>query len=113
LQSKPHLTQRFPAIFGLPNAQIDPALFVHSRLCIELIDEEKPIDKDFIILSTVRSTRRGGLGELQDGRLLNSFLLKARRGAVLVGNLSTLARVPAFRDFIIWGQSNSILLKYS
>merc|ERR1712194_791327 len=42
--------------------------------CIELIDVEKPLDKDLIIFSTVRSNKDGKLGELNDPRILNSIL---------------------------------------
>jgi len=89
-----------------------------SRLCIDTIDCEKVIDKDLIIISCVRSNKvvgfgqQGNIGELQDGRILNSVMLNARRGVIVVGSIATLVRGDAFRDFILWGKSNSIIVKY-
>jgi len=40
--------------------------------CIEVLDCEKPLDKDLIIFSAVRSNKEAKLGELNDPRILNS-----------------------------------------
>ena len=50
---------------------------------------------------------------LRDPRLLNSMVTKGRRGVIIVGNLKTLTRNDAWRDFIFWAQSNSIIFDYN
>lgn len=80
--------------------------------CIELIDVEKPLDKDLIIFSTVRSNKDGKLGELNDPRMLNSILTKSRRGVIIIGNLKTMLNNSAWRDFVFWAQVEGLVLNY-
>jgi hypothetical protein len=54
---------------------------------------------------------QGRLGEVYDFRILNSVLLKARKGCVVLGNVGTLSSSNIWKDFCIWAQNNSLLIK--
>jgi len=125
-------TNKYPSIFGaeivLDNGAFTDYGYTDNRIshgvdqensnkenlcCIELIDGEKPMDKDMIIFSTVRSNNDGKLGELNDPRILNSILTKSRQGVIIVGNLRTLINNSAWRDFILWSQVEGLILNYN
>ena len=50
-------------------------------------------EKDFIILSCVRSNEHQGIGFLNDARRLNVALTRAKYGVILIGNAKVLSRV--------------------
>jgi len=58
------------------------------NLCvISFLSLKFPIDeKDIILLSTVRSNKIGDVGILEDPRYLNSSILRAKKGFILVGD---------------------------
>ena len=50
-------------------------------------------EKDFIILSCVRSNEHQGIGFLNDARHLNVALTRAKFGVIIIGNAKVLSRV--------------------
>lgn len=77
---------------------------------INSIDGFQGREKNFIILSTVRSNDRGQLGFLTDYRRLNVALTRARKGLVVVGDSSTLAADPVWKDFLHYCNTNGLVV---
>eukprot|EP01039_Chlorochromonas_danica_P007753 gene7753-8564_t len=77
---------------------------------INSIDGFQGREKNFIILSTVRSNDRGQLGFLTDYRRLNVALTRARKGLVVVGDSSTLAADPVWKDFLLYCNTNGLIV---
>ena len=68
--------------------------FVFQKLMIDSVDAFQGREKDFIILSYVRSGHQQytGLGFLRDQRRVNVALTRAKKGVVIVGNLALLCK---------------------
>ena len=57
-------------------------------------------EKDYIIVSCVRSNEQSGIGFLSDPRRMNVALTRARYGLILLGNPRVLSRQPLWNSLL-------------
>jgi predicted DNA helicase len=67
---------------------------------VKTVDGYQGREKEVIILSFVRSNRKGELGFLKDLRRLNVSLTRAKRKLILIGDSSTLSAHPTYRRLV-------------
>ncbi|KRW99001.1 P-loop containing nucleoside triphosphate hydrolase [Pseudocohnilembus persalinus] len=107
-----HQARKFPHLFGL-NQQKIAKLNRNSIISdVDTVDGYQGMERDVIIISTVRSNTGGNLGFLKDPRRMNVALTRAKRGLIIVGNIETLSCEENWRDLINWGKANKILINY-
>lgn len=67
---------------------------------VKTVDGYQGREKEVIVLSLVRSNRRGELGFLKDLRRLNVSLTRAKRKLILVGDSATLSAHPTYKRLV-------------
>lgn len=70
---------------------------LYTEIEVASVDSFQGREKDYIILSCVRSNEHQGIGFLSDPRRLNVALTRARFGLIILGNPRVLTRQP------VWG----------
>lgn len=70
---------------------------LYSEIEVASVDSFQGREKDYIILSCVRSNEHQGIGFLSDPRRMNVALTRARYGLIVLGNPRVLSKQP------IWG----------
>ncbi|WP_456394138.1 IGHMBP2 family helicase [Thermococcus sp.] len=67
---------------------------------VKTVDGYQGREKEVIVLSFVRSNRKGELGFLKDLRRLNVSLTRAKRKLILIGDSSTLSVHPTYKRLV-------------
>lgn len=83
---------------------------VGEEVEVKTVDGYQGREKEVIVLSFVRSNRRGELGFLTDLRRLNVSLTRAKRKLIAVGDSSTLSNHPTYRRFIEFVREKGTLI---
>lgn len=84
---------------------------VYKKIDLASVDAFQGREKDFIIVSCVRSNSDRGIGFLRDPRRLNVSITRARYGLILIGNPFTLSKDALWRKFLLAFQHQRLLVE--
>eukprot|EP00123_Amoebidium_parasiticum_P017682 comp23943_c0_seq1/m.42340 comp23943_c0_seq1/g.42340 ORF comp23943_c0_seq1/g.42340 comp23943_c0_seq1/m.42340 type:complete len:1071 (-) comp23943_c0_seq1:718-3930(-) len=87
------------------------AATLYQAIEVASVDAFQGREKDFIILTCVRSNEHQGIGFLNDPRRLNVALTRAKYGVVVVGNARVLARQPLWNALLSFYKDNDCLVE--
>jgi superfamily I DNA and/or RNA helicase len=79
----------------------NPELLVYNNyIAINTVDSFQGQERDIVYISMTRSNTEGEIGFLSDIRRMNVALTRAKKKLVVIGDSSTLTRLPFYTDFI-------------
>ncbi len=85
---------------------------IMNNLQISSVDGFQGREKDFIILSNVRSNPDGNIGFLSDFRRLNVSITRAKYGMIIIGDINCLSkRSQIWADFIKYYDDKGLLVE--
>ena len=84
---------------------------LYAEIEVASVDSFQGREKDYIILSCVRSNEHQGIGFLSDPRRLNVALTRARYGLIVMGNPRVLARQPVWSALLSYFREEDALVE--
>ena len=84
---------------------------LYKELEVASVDSFQGREKDFIIVSCVRSNVQQGIGFLRDPRRLHVALPRAKYGVVIIGNARLLARNPLWYSLLTHFQERECIVE--
>nr|KAG5695522.1 hypothetical protein BaRGS_008025 [Batillaria attramentaria] len=84
---------------------------LYQEIEVASVDAFQGREKDFIILSCVRSSQHQGIGFLNDPRRLNVALTRARYGMIIVGNPKVLSKDPLWNHLLTYYKEQKCLVE--
>ena len=82
-------------------------------LQIDTVEGYQGHEKNFIVISTVRSNPSGFLGFLNDDRRMNVMLTRARQGLIVIGDKQTLTSRPGtWSDWVRWCEARGCVVRH-
>jgi regulator of nonsense transcripts 1 len=108
----PYEGQRaFIVNYMIRNGSLRKALY--EELEVASVDSFQGREKDFIVMSCVRSSEDQGIGFLNDPRRLNVALTRAKYGIVILGNPKVLSRTLLWNNLLNHFQEQNLLVEGS
>lgn len=84
---------------------------LYREIEVASVDSFQGREKDYIILSCVRSSENQGIGFLADPRRLNVALTRARLGNIIIGNPKVLCRQTLWASLLTFYKENNVLVE--
>jgi len=75
-----------------------------SFISVNTIDSFQGQERDMVLISMTRSNTDGEIGFLADIRRLNVAMTRAKKKLVIIGDSSTLARLPFYADMVSYAE---------
>mmetsp|Transcript_11735 Transcript_11735/g.23095 ORF Transcript_11735/g.23095 Transcript_11735/m.23095 type:complete len:1118 (+) Transcript_11735:33-3386(+) len=85
----------------------------YKEIEVSSVDAFQGREKDFIILSCVRSNQKQGIGFLNDPRRLNVALTRAKYGLIILGNPLVLAQRALWNTLLVHFRDEGVLVEGS
>jgi hypothetical protein len=84
---------------------------LYKLIEVASVDSFQGREKDYVILSCVRSNDHQGIGFLNDPRRLNVALTRARSGVIIVGNAKVLSKQPLWNILILHFKKHGLIVE--